>query len=165
MCLPLFCLCFTPWHANDLAHANQLYCARDKSFVKSIEIEGLACLHSSWQVMREKMLWVGGVLWGPTHVSPTETTKTINEPLRTNVIYFGKALGYNAEAAGAWFPGEWRQIPTPQMWLSPWSPAADMGTASTKSTPAPRMWMLQLGIRKHWPAENNCLHRLTTYKD
>lgn len=113
MCLPLFCLCFTPWHANDLAHANQLYCARDKSFVKSIEIEGLACLHSSWQVMREKMLWVGGVLWGPTRVSPTETTKTINEPLRTNVIYFGKALGYNAEAAGAWFPGEWRQIPTP----------------------------------------------------
>ena len=27
------------------------------------------------------------------------------------------------------------------------------------------MCMLKLGIKKQWPVENNCLDRLTTYKD
>ena len=32
-------------------------------------------------------------------------------------------------------------------------------------TPFSGMCMLKLGSKKQWPAENNCLHRLTTYKD
>ena len=33
------------------------------------------------------------------------------------------------------------------------------------STPSPGMWRLKLGSRKQWPEENNCLCKLTTYKD
>ena len=50
---------------------------------------------------------------------------------------------------------------------SPWRTAVDMGTAqhqTTKLTPFPGMWRFKLGSKNQWPLENNCLHRLTTYK-
>ena len=44
----------------------------------------------------------------------------------------------------------------PPMWLFP---------LETSFRPSPRMWRLKLGSKKQRPEENNCLPRLTIYKD
>ena len=57
------------------------------------------------------------------------------------------------------FPGGQRQTPpTPTQ-----NVAVHLG--DLLQTPSPGMWGLKLGSKKQWPAENNCLHRLTSYKD
>ena len=118
-----------------------------------------------WSVrMDQKNFWLQGkVKKGPVHWAWQGGEKVEFIEMRDSA----SAAGWLPDDQGESAQSMWSLISSQEDREKPPPPPPNVAiyVGDLLCTPFPRMWRLKLGSKKQWPVENNCLHRLTTYKD